>query len=109
MTYDLQTLGERAAAAFLPPETVDETGWDILLALRSHAQGNLSLEKLSVMASVPQRILNEWLVLLEDRELIAGEKHEAHDELRPILTPGGRQLLNSYLSAASSLHVGAHH
>lgn len=112
MSYDWRTnLGpsDRTAAAFLPPATVDETGWDILLALHSDEHGHLSLEKLSILASVPQRVLHQWLALLEERQLITGAKHGSSEELRAVLTPGGRELLDSYLSAASSLQVAAPH
>src|SRR4051794_12624812 len=34
------------AAAFLPPAMVEETGWDILLALYSDRRSELSLDKL---------------------------------------------------------------
>ena len=100
---------DRAAAVFLPPATVDETGWDILLALHSDERGDLGLEKLSIVVSVPQRVLHEWLALLEERELIIGARVGSDEELRAVLTPGGRGLLDSYLSAASSLQVAAHH
>ena len=112
MSYDWRTnlrLGDRTAAAFLPPATVEETGWDILLALYSDQHGELKLEKLSIMASVPQRVLHEWLALLEERELITGAKDGSNEELWAVLTPGGRELLDSYLSAASCLQVAAHH
>jgi hypothetical protein len=112
MNHDWQTdvrSYERTAATFLPPATVEETGWDILLALHSDEHGDLSLEKLSIMVSVPQRVLNEWLALLEEHEFITGAKRGSNEELRAILTPGGRELLDRYFSAADDLQVGAHH
>ena len=98
-----------AAATFLPPATVGETGWDILLALYSDRQRQLSLGKLGALISVPQTILTNWLASLEERQLITGATDTLTGELWALLTPAGRELLDRYLSAASDLQVGAHH
>ena len=69
----------------------------------------LSLDKLAAVVSVPQPVLNQWLALLEERQLITGEKHGAAQELRAVLTPAGRELLDRYLSVTSDLQIGAQH
>ena len=112
MHYDWQTnmrSNGQAAAAFLPPETIEETAWDILLALHWDRYCKLSLEQLACLVSVSQPVLNEWLALLEDRELITGAKHGPNQELRAVLTAAGRGLLDRYLSATASLQIGTHH
>ena len=97
------------AAIFLPPAAVEETAWDILLALHSDQSCELGLDKLGRMASVPHPILERWLSVLEQRQLITGVRHGFTRELRPVLTRAGRALLNRYLSATSDLQVGAQH
>ena len=99
----------RTAATSLPPALVEETAWDILLALHSDERCELGLDKLGSVVSVPLPVLNQWLALLEQRQLISGAKHEFEQEMRAVLTPAGRELLDRYLSAASGLQVGAHH
>ena len=99
----------RTAAAFLPPALVDETAWDILPALHSDDGSKLSLDKLRSVVSVPQPVLNQWLALLEERQLITGGKHGVAQELRAVVTPDGRELLDRYLSVTSDLQFGAHH
>ena len=50
MTYGWQTDPRRRspmAAMFLPPAMVEETAWDILLALHSDQRCELSLDKLA--------------------------------------------------------------
>jgi len=94
------------AAPYLPPPTVEETAWDILLALHSDRSRRLGLDKLARMVSVSRPTLNCWLALLEKRSLITGTMH---DELRAVLTPAGRELLDLYWSATSGLQVGASH
>ena len=96
------------AATYLPPALIEETVWDILLAIRSHGC-KLSLDKLAPMVSVPQPVLNHWLSLLEQEQLITGAKPEFTHETRAVLTPAGRELFDRYLSAASNLQVGANH
>lgn len=98
----------RPGAAFLPPTLIEETAWDILLALHSDDGHRLSLDKLGSIASVPQLTLNQWLALLEDRQLITGAKHEFEQDIRAVLTPAGRELLDRYLSATSDLQIRAH-
>lgn len=99
----------RTAATLLPPAPAEETAWDILLALHSDERCDLSLDKLASIVSAPLPVLTHWLALLEQRQLITGAKHGAAQELRAVLTPAGRELLNRYLSDVSSLQVGAHH
>lgn len=99
---------DRAAAAILPPATVEATAWDILLALRLDQHSKLHLEKLASLVSVPQQVLVGWLALLEERRLITGARHGASHELRAVLTPAGRELLDQYLSAAACLQMSAH-
>jgi len=95
----------RTAAASLPPAFVEEAAWDILLALHSDRECKLSLDKLASLVSMPQPSLNQWLVLLEERQLITGA---VVPDLRAVLTPAGRELLDRYLSAASDLQNRAH-
>ena len=97
-----------SAAAFLPPPTVEETAWDILLALHSDQGCELKLDKLAHLASVSLPVLHRWLELLEQRRLVTGVRHGFSGELRAVLTPAGRELLDRYLSAAADLQVGAH-
>ena len=97
------------AATFLPPATVGETGWDILLALYSDQHCKLNLGRLGALTSVPQTVLTNWLAGLEERKLISGAKDTLTGELWALLTPAGRELLDKYLSATSDLQVGAHH
>ena len=112
MNYDwqmeLRSRG-RPAATFLPPALVEETAWDILLALHSDEGCKLSLDKLASVVSAPRPVLNQWLALLEERRLITGSKHGVEQELRAVLMPAGRELLDRYLSVTSDLQIGAHH
>ena len=105
---DLQ-LSSPTAAAFLPPATVEETGWDILLVLHSDRRGELSLAKLASLASVPETAMHRWLAGLEQRQLITGAKDAVTGELRALLTSAGRGPLDRYLSATSDLQGGTHH
>ena len=97
------------AATFLPPATVEETAWDILLALHSDRSRGLGLDRLARLVSVPQPVVDRWLALLEQRGLITGTRHGHTDDVRAVLTPAGRELLDLYWSATSGLQVGAHH
>ena len=97
-----------SAATFLPPPTVEETAWDILLALHSDQGCELKLDKLARLVSVSPPIVDRWLDVLEQRQLVAGTLHRFSVELRAVLTPAGRELLDRYLSAAADLQVGAH-
>lgn len=110
MNYDWQIdLRSRSptAAAFLPPPLIQEAAWDILLTLRSDDGHKLSLNKLGSMVSVPKQVLNQWLVLLEDGQLITGDKPGFARDLRAVLTPAGRELLDRYLTVTSGLQTGA--
>ena len=112
MNYDWQMdLKPRSgtAATVLPPATVEETGWDILLALRTDQRCGLSLGKLGAIISVPQPALVGWLVGLEQRLLITGSTDSVTGEVRAVLTPAGRELLDKYLSASCDLQISAHH
>ena len=93
------------AATFLPPATVEETAWDILLALRSDRNCGIGLDRLANLASVSRPALEGWLALLERRNLVTVTRL---DELRAVLTPAARELLDRYWSATSGLQVGAH-
>ena len=96
-------------AIFMPPPTVEETAWDILLALHSDRSCELRLDKLARIVSVAPPIVDRWLDVLEQRRLVAGTRHQFSGELRAVLTPAGRELLDRYLSAAADLQAGAHH
>jgi len=96
------------AAATLPPAMVEETGWDILLVLHSDRRCEFGLNKLASLASVPDTVIHRWLAGLEQRQLITGAKDAFTGELRAVLTSAGRELLDRYLSATSSLQVGTH-
>ena len=98
-----------SAATFMPPPTVEETAWDILLALHSDQGCELRLDKLARLASVPPSALYRWLELLERRRLVAGSRQTVSRELCAVLTPAGRELLDRYLAAAADLQIGAHH
>jgi len=99
---DLHSLG-LAAAASLPPATIDEIGWDILLALHSGRHGESSLEKLASFLSVRRDVMDHWLRWLEVRWLVAAKRDGISGEIRPVLTPHGREMVDSYLSAISAL------
>ena len=101
--------GKSIAAIFMPPAAVEETAWDILLALHSDRSCKLGLDKLGRLASVPHPVLERWLSVLEQRQLITGTRHRFTSEMRPVLTRAGRALLDRYLSATSDLQVGAQH
>lgn len=112
MNYDWQfdlRPRSRAAASATPPAAVDETAWDILLTLRSDDRCELSLEKLARLVSVPDQVLNKRLAELEEGQLIAGVKNAVTNELRALLTPEARRLLDRYLSATTDLQVGTRH
>jgi DNA-binding MarR family transcriptional regulator len=98
-----------AAAATLPPAMVEETGWDILLALHSGGPRELNLDKLASIVSVSQSVLHSWLSGLEQRELIAGTADRLTGEVRAHLTSAGRSLLDRYLSATNDLQIGTAH
>ncbi len=112
MRYDwpktMQILS-RDAAALLPPAMIEETDWDILLALHSDRRCELTLSKLASLTSVPCDRLNQHLAALEQNKLITGAQHQFTGELRALLTSAGRAALDRYLSAATDLHVGTRH
>jgi DNA-binding MarR family transcriptional regulator len=95
-------------ATFMPPPTVEETAWDILLALHSDQGCELKLDKLARLVSVSPSSLYRWLERLERRELVGSARHVFSGDLRAVLTPDGRKLLDRYLSAAADLQAGAH-
>ena len=112
MTYDWQVdlrPSSATAATVLPPATVEETGWDILLALRSDQQRGLTLTKLGAVISVSQPLLLSWLISLEQRQLISGNSDTLTGEVRAALTVAGCDLLDKYLSATRGLQVSTHH
>jgi hypothetical protein len=98
-----------SAAASLPPALIEETGWDILLALHSDRSTELSLDKLSALTSVPQVVMGRWLASLEERHLVTGATDTLNGQVRAFLTSAGRELLDRYLSVTSSLQVSAQH
>ena len=105
---DLQ-ISTPIAVALLPPASLEETGWDILLALHADPRGELGLEKLASLVSVSGIVLGQWLSWLEDRGLVSGERDEPTGEIRAVLTRGGRELLDRYLSAAIDLQARTDH
>ena len=110
MLYDWQTslrTGDYCTARILPPATVGETGWDILLALHSDGHWRLSPRKLASMVSVPEGTIDRWLGALEERKLITGARDPSTDELLAVLTETGGNLLDRYLSATKDLQAGA--
>ena len=111
MMYDWQTslrASDYQAARIVPPATVEETGWDILLTLHSDRHCQLGLPKLASIVSVPPAVADRWLAALEERALITGARHPSTDELLALLTERGRELLDRYFSASDGLQVGAH-
>lgn len=111
MIYDWQTslrASDYQAARIVPPATVEETGWDILLALHSDRHCELPVRKLTSMVSVPDVVVNGWLATLEEREFITGAQHPSTGDLLAALTHKGRELLDRYFSATNDLRVGAH-
>lgn len=110
MMYDWQTslrADDYSAARILPPVTVRETGWDILLALHAERDWRLSPRKLASMVSVPEGTIGRWLGALEERKLITGAHHPSTDELLAVLTKTGGDLLERYFSATKELQAGA--
>ena len=111
MMYDWQTSFQASdyhAARLVPPAMVEETGWDILLALHSDRYSCLGLPRLASIVSVHPAVVDRWLDALEERELITGARHPSTDELLAVLTEKGRELLDRYFSATNELQVGAH-
>ena len=111
MNYDQQfDLNSRSptAIAFLPPAAIQETAWDILLALHSDGGSKLGLDKLAGVVSVEISVLNQWLAMLERRQLIAAKKQGSMQEARAVLTPSGRELIDRYLSVTIDLQFAAH-
>jgi hypothetical protein len=112
MTYDWQTslrASDYEAARIVPPATLEETGWDILLALHRDRHCDLTLQKLGAVVSAPEPVMLRWLATLELRALITGAQHRSTGEILATLTHEGRELLDRYLSATADLQVGAHH
>src|SRR4029078_10140238 len=99
----------RCATNVLPPAAGEESAWDILLALHDDPTSALSLETLGGLVSLPERVLARRLASLEELQLIAGVHNEITREIRAILTPQGRALLDRYFSAAHGLRTGGRH
>lgn len=111
MMYDWQTslrASDYQATRIVPPTSVDETGWDILLALHSDPDCGLGLPKLTSVVSVPDAVMDRWLAALEERELVAGALDRSTGEVLALLTGKGRALLDRYFSATNDLKLGAH-
>ena len=100
------TIRSLAVTATLPPAMVEETAWDILLAI--YPNDGLSVEKLAPVASANPIVIGRWLSWLEDRELITGIQDGLTGEVRAVLTSGGRELLNRYLTASIDLEARTH-
>ena len=112
MIYDWQTslrASDYEAARILPPAALEETSWDILLALHSDRHGDLTLHKLALVVSAPEAVMNRRLAALEQRELITAAQHRSTGEFLAVLTRKGREMLDHYFSATRDLQVGAHH
>lgn len=109
MRYTPHPASLLASSLFLsvPPTSVGEAAWDILLALHADQGRELSLAQLSAIASVPMGALESRLSDLEERQLVADAEHRRTGELAVTLTARGRDLLDCYLST-SDLQVGAH-
>ena len=105
---DLQ-MHEPSPAAALPPALIEETGWDILLALYSDHRCALGFVKLASLVSASDTVMRRWLAALEERRLITGANGSHSRDVRAVLTPTGRELLDRYLSATSDLQVSTHH
>ena len=101
------TSADLSAVTFPPPPLVEETGWDILLALHSDRQRDLSLQKLASLVSTPEAVMDRWLATLEQRGLLIAAEHRSTGEILAVLTRRGRELLDRYFSAASELQIGA--
>jgi len=93
----------RAATEVVPPPSIDEAAWDILLALHGDQGCALSLKKLGIIVSVSAENLTLRLARLEELGLVRGVLNEVTRELRAILTPASRALLNEYLAATGQL------
>ena len=91
------------AIEVVPPPSIDEAEWDILLALHGDKVCALSLTKLGSIVSVPAENLTLRLAKLEELELIRGVLNEVTRELRAILTQAGRALLDRYFAATNEL------
>ena len=112
MTYDWHThlrSYDRTAATFLPPATVEETGWDILVVLHSNRGRDPSLRKLGSLVGVPEQAMIRWLATLERRGLITGAQDDATGQIVATLTQKGHDLLDRYFSATSDLQLSTHH
>lgn len=93
----------RSAAEIVPPPSIDEAAWDILLALHGDKGCALSLNKLGYIVSLSAETLTLRLARLEERGLVRGVLNEVTHELRAILTPAGRALLDRYFAATNEL------
>ena len=112
MIYDWQTslrASDYEAARIVPPVTLEETGWDILLALHKDRHCDLTLRKLASVVSAREAEMLQWLASLERCGLITGTKHRATGELLAMLTTKGRDLLDRYFLATSELQLSTHH
>ena len=108
MIHDWQTslrASDYKAARIVPPATIEETAWDILLALHRDRHCDLTLQKLASIVSAREAEMLQWLASLEQRGLITGTKHRASGELLAKLTARGREILDRYFSATSELQV----
>ena len=79
------------------------------MALYADQRCALGLGKLASLVSASEAVMRRWLYALEERRLITGADGSLGGDVRAVLTPTGRELLDRYLSATTDLQVGAHH
>ena len=65
---------------------IEETAWDILLALHSDRRCELSLAKLASLVSVTPVGIESLARRARERQFITGAKHGFTGELRAVLT-----------------------
>ena len=90
-------------AEFVPPVMFGEAAWDCLLALHADEHNDLGLDQLTRLISVPPSVLQRCLIELERQRLVTGVLLEKNGEVRAVLTRGGHDLLERYISATSAL------
>jgi DNA-binding MarR family transcriptional regulator len=96
----------RLQAETLPPATLSETTWDILLALHSELTGMMPLGRIARLVSVPLAALERSLRFLEHRNLVAGFMIPGSSELIAVLTPAGDAMVAQYASALQQAQLG---
>lgn len=89
-------------AELVPPAMFGEAAWDCLLALHADERRELNLDQLAALVSLSTPSLQRCLIGLESQQLVTGEL-DGSGEVRAVLTPGGRGLLETYLAATGNL------